>query len=151
MKVVGANVPIDGSSVIAVPGILDTDPMARLGQTCYITGWGRTCGSCPLPTNLQETIIPILDDVTCEGRYPVSFNAALHVCVWDSVNQDVGSCNGDSGGPLVCQTSATAAWDLVGVTSWGTSGCPTTEASVYTRVASYRQFVCDETAGAVGC
>lgn len=75
----------------------------------------------------------------------------LHICLFDPVNQNVGSCNGDSGGPLVCRFD-TAEWDLTGVTSWGTSGCPTTSASVYARVSTFLGFICAETRNeAPGC
>jgi elastase-2 len=141
---------VDGVSVVPVPGLdLGVD---RQTHTCYITGWGRTCGSCSLPVALQETQIAVVSDDLCRERYPLAYNRTLHICLFDPVNQDVASCNGDSGGPLVCRLDASNQWELTGVTSWGTSGCPTTEPSVYARVSSYLSFICEETNNeAPGC
>lgn len=46
---------------------------------------------------------------------------------------------GDSGGSLVCESDGESV--LVGLTSYGTDDCGT--ASVYTRIASYRQWLTD--------
>jgi len=149
VAVVGASVPINGGSIIAVPGGID-DGENRESQTCYITGWGRTCGNCALPVVLQEANTPVITPELCRSEHGVSYQEANMICVFDQVNQDTGACNGDSGGPLVCQGSS-GTWDLVGATSWGTTGCPTTNPSVYARLSAFRAWICDETAGAVAC
>jgi len=150
VAIVAATVPINGASVASVPGL---DPgVERLTHTCFITGWGRTCGNCALPLNMMQTQIPVVEDDLCRERYPAAYNRTLHICLFDPVNQNVGSCNGDSGGPLVCRLDAAAPWELTGVTSWGTSGCPTTEPSVYARVSTYVSFICEQTNNeAPGC
>merc|ERR1711893_11200 len=111
-----------------------------------ISGWGRTCGGCSLPITLQAVTIPVITDATCSGRWGSNYNSAIHVCVWDSVNQDRGACNGDSGGPMVANNA------LQGVTSWGASGCTTSMPSVYTRVSNFRSWACTNTNNqALGC
>lgn len=140
--------PIGGN--IAAVAAIDTG-VNRVGQTCYITGWGRTCGICPLPTDLQEVQIPLIDDATCTAEWADSYNPDVHICVWGGVGGGIGACNGDSGGPLVCRASPSDEWDLVGVTSWGRTGCGTNQPSVYTRLSNYRAFICQETGGAVAC
>jgi len=150
VAVVGANVPINGASIAAVPGGI-CNGENRESQTCYITGWGRTCGTCALPTVLQETSTPVISDALCTTEWGANnYNPALMICVFDEVNQNTGSCNGDSGGPLVCQGSS-GTWDLVGATSWGGTGCPTTSPSVYARLSTYQAFICETTGGAVAC
>merc|ERR1711893_391619 len=104
-----------------------------------ISGWGRLCGGCPLPITLQYVDIPVLTDAECASRWGANYNSAVHVCVWDSVNQDIGSCNGDSGGPMVANNV------LHGITSWGASGCLTTYPSAYVRVSNFQQWACSNT------
>merc|ERR1712044_133361 len=95
------------------------------GGNGAITGWGRTCGSCGLPSALQ-------------GVDPMPM-----ICVY---NGSQGSCNGDSGGPL-SQGST-----IYGVTSWGVSGCGTNYPSVYAKVGAVRSWICSTTSnGAQGC
>lgn len=71
-QIVGATVPIDGRSVAPVNN-LDVG-IDRTTHTCFITGWGRTCGSCALPQVLQETQIPVVDDDICRQQYPAAYN-----------------------------------------------------------------------------
>jgi hypothetical protein len=141
--------PLNGNTVIAVPGGIDNGEN-RESQNCYITGWGRTCGNCALPVALQEGQTPVISDELCRSEHGISFQSANMICVFDPVNQDTGSCNGDSGGPLVCQGSS-GQWDLIGATSWGTTGCPTTNPSVYARLSAFRAWICSETNGQVAC
>ena len=148
-QVVGANINIGGNTQV-VPGGVDTG-IDRTSQTCYITGWGRTCGSCGIPVTLQEVQIPVISDSTCSNRWGNSYNSNLHVCVWGGVGGGIGSCSGDSGGPLVCRSGTADSWDLIGVTSWGESNCNPDFPSVYIRLSSFRSWICSETGGAVAC
>ena len=50
-----------------------------------------------------------------------------------------GHCNGDSGGPC---PDAEGNLKLAGIVSWGESGC--TNAVVYTRVSSFKQWNSDK-------
>lgn len=145
VRLVGEGVDLTNPAIKPVEGLdIGVD---RTRQTCFITGWGRTCGGCPLPTQLQEVQIPVIDEALCGQMWGVSYNADLHICVWDKDNQDVGSCNGDSGGPLVCQNAGK--WELCGITSWGYTGCSTNYPSVYARVSAFRAWVCQNTGGEV--
>merc|ERR1712080_732899 len=111
-----------------------------------ISGWGRTCGGCALPITLQAVDIPVITDAECTAIWGNNYNGDVHVCVYDSVNQDRGGCNGDSGGPMVANGV------LQGITSWGASGCLTTYASSYTRVSTFQDWACGEMGGAgLGC
>merc|ERR1712044_77408 len=114
------------------------------GGNGAITGWGRTCGSCGLPSALQGVDpMPIISDSECTSRWGSSFNSNLMICVY---NGSQGSCNGDSGGPLSVGTT------IYGVTSWGVSGCGTNYPSVYAKVGAVRSWICSTTSnGAQGC
>jgi len=110
------------------------------GRTCFITGWGRLDGGGVLPENLQEASIDLLTEVECTTYWTDLSISTSQVCVFDEANQLKGACNGDSGGPLVCALAA-GGWELVGLTSWGRTGCSTEFPSVYTRVSAYRDWV----------
>jgi elastase-2 len=121
----------------------DRTPDDWVDRDCVISGWGRTSGEGSLPNILRYAEIPVMRQAACRvmwSPYPVNEG---HVCVYSDLD-DKGACGGDSGGPLVCRESAEEPWELVGLTSWGASGCLTEYASVYTRVSFFRQWI-DET------
>ncbi|XP_071134667.1 trypsin alpha-like [Mytilus edulis] len=103
------------------------------GQTCEITGWGRTCGTCGLPSNLQSLSMQVLRNSECRNYWTGNNIIDGHICIFQG--SGYGACNGDSGGPMVCSGQ------LAGVTSWGASGCPGTRPSVYTRIGVYKSWM----------
>jgi pancreatic elastase II len=109
------------------------------GQTCVISGWGRTSASNILPNVLQKASIGVISTADCNVNLQGVGSAwDMHICLFDPAG-NVGSCNGDSGGPLNCPGNIVA-----GVTSWGVSGggiCLQTYPSVYTRVSSYFDWI----------
>lgn len=60
-------------------------------------------------------------------------------CAWDR-NRTKNSCEGDSGGPLQVLSSGLNVAKVVGVISFGVS-CGTALLSIYTRVASYVDWI----------
>ena len=40
-----------------------------VGETAWVTGWGRLYEDGPLPTVLQEVDLPIINNTMCEGMY----------------------------------------------------------------------------------
>jgi len=128
----------------AVAGRIGFVPMAtadeHVGRVCFITGWGRLTGNGILPENLQQAQIDVLSRAECLNYWAAVQVTDMQVCVFDRLTQARGACNGDSGGPLVCLGSETG-FELVGVTSWGRTGCLTTSPSVYTRVSAYRGWI----------
>jgi elastase-2 len=106
------------------------------GQKGWISGWGVTSvGGGGLPSTLQHADINIYTNSQCQGSWGSSINSG-HVCIGDT-SQGHGSCNGDSGGPLVTSSRGT----LVGITSWGISGCSPSYPSVYSRIAFFRSWI----------
>jgi len=111
----------------------------QIGRLCYISGWGRMSANGALPENLQEARIDLLSTNECSAMWTPTPVTDLQVCIYDRATQARGACNGDSGGPLVCEKNG--GWELVGVTSWGRTGCATDFPSVYTRVSAYYDWV----------
>ncbi|KAK3083387.1 hypothetical protein FSP39_021367, partial [Pinctada imbricata] len=103
------------------------------GQTCTITGWGRT--SSGSPNTLQKVDMKVMTNSACKNTWGSNIISS-HVCI---ENSGASACSGDSGGPLVCGGT------LVGATSWGHYQCDTRYPSVYTRISSFRDWIRTET------
>uniref|UniRef100_A0A194APL8 Peptidase S1 domain-containing protein n=1 Tax=Pinctada fucata TaxID=50426 RepID=A0A194APL8_PINFU len=122
---------VQGVSSIAMASSSDGD---FAGQTCVITGWGKTSGAwwAGLSPSLQEVEMTVISNNNCGNQWSSQTILGSHVCIFQS---DKSACNGDSGGPLVCNNK------LVGATSWGSSTCSGTLPSVYTRISSFRSWI----------
>ncbi|XP_010885737.1 chymotrypsin B-like [Esox lucius] len=106
------------------------------GATCVTSGWGMSrYEPASYPDRLQQGAVPLLSHAECKAYWG---NSVLDMNICAGAN-GVSSCMGDSGGPLVCQKEG--AWSLVGVVSWGSSGCSTSVPAVYTRVAEVRVWL----------
>ena len=100
-----------------------------------------------LPDKLQKVDLPIVPRGRCRAAYdhrPVTSPDITDdmVCAGymsdDEYENDESPCGGDSGGPLVDKSTGV----VVGITSWGPSGCGTDGApNVFARVGSLRSFI----------
>jgi len=102
------------------------------GQSCVITGWGRTCGTCAIPATLQQGSMTVLTNANCAGQWSAAQINSGHICVQAS---SVSACSGDSGGPLRCGNT------LAGATSWGQAQCNPSFPSVYSRISFFRGWI----------
>jgi secreted trypsin-like serine protease len=134
--VIGGNVAV---------AILPTDNSYDFaGDSCMISGWGRTGTPNTLPDTLQHVSIGVISQIECNERMsPVSgaLTGPGQICLFDG-QQVAGSCNGDSGGPLNCQLNGQTV--VAGVTSWGIQGggaCLQTYPSVYTRTSNFLAWI----------
>lgn len=88
---------------------------------------------------LQEVDVPIVDNESCKSAYPDITDAKI--CAGLMVDGGKDSCQGDSGGPLF---SIGPDPKLVGIVSYG-NGCAQKAApGVYTRVASYANWIAEQ-------
>ncbi|XP_051493279.1 chymotrypsin-like elastase family member 2A [Apus apus] len=108
---------------------------------CYVTGWGRLQTDGPLPDDLQQGLLLVVDYATCsQPSWWGSIVKPTMVCAGgDGI---ISSCNGDSGGPLNCQ-GAGGRWEVHGIVSFGSSlGCNYYhKPSVFTRVSAYDGWI----------
>ncbi len=51
------------------------------------------------------------------------------------------SCKGDSGSPLTYKDSFTGRYQLLGLVSWGSKQCGTTQGSIYVNVTHYLAWI----------
>nr|XP_006814374.1 PREDICTED: uncharacterized protein LOC100375209 [Saccoglossus kowalevskii] len=104
------------------------------GDVCVITGWGQLSEtSYGTPDVLQEAVVPIVNQGTCNDRYGGDISSSM-ICAAYLDTGGIDTCYGDSGGPLVSQKTD-GRWYLAGLTSWGRGGCASSYyPGVYSRV-----------------
>ncbi|MEU6486781.1 serine protease [Streptomyces sp. NPDC046887] len=118
------------------------------GSSTRLLGWGQTCPQqgCQqqLPRNLKQLDTRINPDRMCAS----GFNGSNELCVYGSPQAT--ACYGDSGGPAL--VGGSGRWELVGATSRaGQNGntCGTGNATIYTDVTAHRQWISQNTGGAI--
>jgi len=102
------------------------------GNSCTITGWGRTSATSALPVTLQQGTMTVLTNAACASSWSNAQINNGHICVQAP---STSACSGDSGGPLVCGGT------LVGATSWGQAQCNPSFPSVYSRISFFRAWI----------
>jgi transmembrane serine protease 2 len=112
------------------------------GSAGIVSGWGRTVAGDANSQSavLQFTTLDITTNVFCQPTFLAIIGPLQPsmVCAIDSASS---ACKGDSGGPLAVMESD-GTFHLVGVTSFGITGCPTGVPGVYTRVSSFIPWIC---------
>uniref|UniRef100_A0A8C3NB05 pancreatic elastase II n=1 Tax=Geospiza parvula TaxID=87175 RepID=A0A8C3NB05_GEOPR len=108
---------------------------------CYVTGWGRLQTNGPLPDDLQQGLLLVVDYATCSkpSWWGTTVKRTMVCAGGDGI---ISSCNGDSGGPLNCQ-AADGTWEVHGIVSFGSSlSCNYYhKPSVFTRVSAYNSWI----------
>ncbi|SPP73931.1 blast:Serine proteinase stubble [Drosophila guanche] len=115
-----------------------------IGQTAFVTGWGRLYEDGPLPSVLQEVAVPVINNTICESMYRtagyIEHIPHIFICAgWKKGGYD--SCEGDSGGPMVLQREADKRFQLGGVISWGIGCAEANQPGVYTRISEFRDWI----------
>lgn len=129
----------DGYGSINRPCMPNSRELAyRDSESVIVSGWGVTReNSGSLSNILRYVQVPIVNTTRCQETYG-SRVTSDHICAgYQSGGRD--SCQGDSGGPLVRVVDNR--YELVGIVSFG-YGCGQPGApGVYTRVASYIDWI----------
>ena len=92
-------------------------------------------------SKLREVVVEIMDPNQCgrEDWYGARFDKMTMLCAgYYAGKKD--SCRGDSGGPLMCEAPGKR-WKQVGVVSFGDMCGFMKKPGVYTRVASYLNWI----------
>lgn len=72
----------------------------------------------------------------------VGFNSTTMLAAGNYISKEkiyAGACNGDSGGPLVAKVGGVTR--IVGITSWGVSGCDRKSPTIFTNVAYFEKDI----------
>jgi secreted trypsin-like serine protease len=132
--------PTDAGEPIALWG--GRTPPA--GTAAFISGWGNVLQQDPdlfAPDEyadvLQGTTINIVGDADCNAAYSGGINGSVMIC--GGVDGERDTCQGDSGGPLV--VARRGAWELAGVTSFGTGCAWPGFPGVYAEVRAVKQWI----------
>jgi len=115
-----------------------------VGQTAWVTGWGRLYEDGPLPAVLQEVDLPIINNSQCEAMYEkAGFREHIpHIFICAGYKEGgKDSCEGDSGGPMSVARAADGRYVLGGVISWGIGCAEKNQPGVYTRISEFRDWV----------
>jgi secreted trypsin-like serine protease len=126
-----------------------TDSLGEIaeGATLLVTGWGVTERKYQPTSILQQIDIPYVSNQTCNS--PRSYGGSVTdkmLCAGDLMGKK-NPCYGDSGGPATIEIGGVR--KLVGIVSWGID-CQTPYLySVFTRVSQYRDWIIQETSGAI--
>ncbi|CAH2056129.1 unnamed protein product, partial [Iphiclides podalirius] len=127
------------------------DADAEAGSWCSVSGWGYQAeGTETFSPILRAAEVPLMDLDTCRknqvlgGRQQPILDSMICAGI---LSGGVDACRGDSGGPLACRTEGR--WELQGVVSWGSGCARRARPGVYTRVASYVDWI-QSTASGLG-
>ncbi|NWQ70950.1 CFAI factor, partial [Neopipo cinnamomea] len=107
--------------------------MFKTGDRCKISGWGLEKGYSK-QFILKWGNVNIFQN--CSELYPGRFFKKME-CTYDGSTD---SCKGDSGGPLVCFDAENVAY-VWGIVSWGENCGEAGHPGVYTKVASYYDWI----------
>ena len=115
--------------------------------TAKVLGWGLTAAG-EGATTLQEAELPVVDQANCaelyaEQGYTVS---PLSLCAGYSAG-GVDACVGDSGGPLVAWDAEQETWQQLGIVSAGAGCAEPGYYGLYTRVASFTDWIAAQIGG----
>ncbi|XP_006037743.1 chymotrypsin-like elastase family member 2A [Alligator sinensis] len=122
------------------PACLPPPGSILTNRFCFITGWGQISTDGPLPSILQEAMMPIVNYATC-SRPNWWGNIVKTTMICAGGDGKVSGCKGDSGGPLICRRGRV--WEVHGITSFVSRlGCNVFEKpTVFTRVSAYTDWI----------
>lgn len=105
-----------------------------------VTGWGALGLTGEKSDILQKAILSPWSLNDCNNTYLSTVKKIVtrnQICAAD---EESDACQGDSGGPLQIQETGKSIFTVVGITSFG-MGCGSKYPGVYTRVASYVDWI----------
>ncbi|XP_035704979.1 uncharacterized protein LOC110847008 isoform X2 [Folsomia candida] len=115
----------------------------RDGRMCTVVGWGQLQEVGRIfPDTLQEVQLPLISTSECRKRtlfLPLyKLTDAMFCAGFDRGGRD--ACLGDSGGGMMCPEND-GRWSIYGVTSNGYGCARAARPGVYTKVASYLDWI----------
>uniref|UniRef100_A0A8C9JXK2 HGF activator n=1 Tax=Panthera tigris altaica TaxID=74533 RepID=A0A8C9JXK2_PANTA len=112
------------------------------GHKCQIAGWGHQDENVSgYSSSLREALVPLVADHKCSSPEVYGADSSPHMLCAGYFDCKSDACQGDSGGPLACEKNGLAY--LYGIISWGDGCGRLNKPGVYTRVASYVDWIND--------
>ncbi|XP_007100201.1 serine protease 41-like [Physeter macrocephalus] len=125
--------------------VLSSSSEFKNRDDCWVTGWGdihEKKTDLPPPYNLQEVQVSIINKSRCSYLFHqpdyCSHSSNNMICA-GSEDGNTDTCKGDPGGPLVCEKNGL--WIWIGIVSWGVGCGRRNQASIYTNVSSYFNWI----------
>ncbi|XP_046419491.1 trypsin-3-like [Neodiprion fabricii] len=115
--------------------LYEQDQDVVVGAEAIITGWGTLTEGGSTSTTLQIVTVPIISKSDCSSAYSVWGGLPDGQICAAYPEGGFDACQGDSGGPLAIDGV------LAGVVSWGNGCARSGWPGVYTEVASYRDWI----------
>ena len=115
----------------------------RVGQSCHVTGFGRTKEYGQLSSHLREARVPVISSNKCTKLYAGTFRKVTsRMFCAAHAKGGIDSCKGDSGGPFVCRDIVKPGrWTLMGVVSWGVGCARGDSPGVYAKVSYFVDWI----------
>ncbi|XP_042526976.1 hepatocyte growth factor activator isoform X1 [Dipodomys spectabilis] len=112
------------------------------GQKCQIAGWGHMDEHVSgYSSSLREALVPLVADHKCSSPEVYGADISPNMLCAGYFDCKSDACQGDSGGPLACEKNGVVY--LYGIISWGDGCGRRNKPGVYTRVASYVDWIND--------
>ncbi len=141
--------PVQSAKVL----LADDTLMSQLktGDMFTVMGWGNRAGdqSEDFPVKLHQVNVPLYNKEECKNAYNAigqEVDDTMICAGYKLGGKD--SCQGDSGGPLVLQRNGK--WYQTGVVSFGEGCALANYPGVYTRVATFNQWINEQISQANG-
>ncbi|KAF8362464.1 hypothetical protein PRIPAC_89387 [Pristionchus pacificus] len=123
----------------------DTAALTYPDDDLWVTGWGARTGNSRTEKGLHQVNVPYVNSTVCKKENPVTLNEDVMFCAG---GQGHGACKDDTGRPLV-KAAPSGSWYQYGIVMWDECGGVT--AGVYSRVATYCDWISMATNGAADC
>ncbi|XP_026325359.1 collagenase-like [Hyposmocoma kahamanoa] len=137
-------------AIIVVPWIDYNDNIKNInlatGSNAFVdvmataTGFGRSVDNGPVPQNLQQVDLPVINNTVCANVFGPLVILESTLCA--STANGRSTCGGDSGGPLSVYNNETSEHLLIGVSSFvAGSGCLSGFPAGFARVSSFVNWI----------
>ncbi|XP_008212831.1 brachyurin-like [Nasonia vitripennis] len=128
--------PVTESANVKIIALPSAGTVVPVGAKVVISGFGSSIPGGPTSPVLKKDTFEVITQDECDRYYRSVLRftiASFHICA--KSQPGYGTCHGDSGGPLVYNKQ------LVGVVSGGDGKCATGIPDIYTKVASFLDFI----------
>jgi secreted trypsin-like serine protease len=135
----------DGARPVRLPTPPQAATLTRAGAPVTVTGWGLTAEHGEPSSKLLQVEITVIDQAACKADYaPLGATYTVTDRMLCAGIQSKDACQGDSGGPLVAAVDG--GYAQVGIVSKGYGCAREGHPGIYTRVASYLDWIAARTA-----
>jgi hypothetical protein len=126
---------------LVVPAVKSDMKSLVATQSFTIFGWGLDQNKRPA-TYLKTASLKNQNAYAKANLTKIGFNQSTMLAAGNFIASEriyAGGCNGDSGGPLVAKVRGVIR--IVGITSWGVSGCDKKSPTIFTNVAYFENDI----------